>query len=171
MIPARTLLRDESGFTLMEILVVILIVGILTAIAVPSFLSQRTKADDTCAKAMAKQMFVAMKTYEAENGNFTGASVGALNTIEKTVSGGQCGSTSAVAVSDPASTPSGGCPAGTAVSSSAGQTGFCVSAESSTGAVFAISAKNGATFRTCAPPPSMSLPSGGCKGTGSAGSW
>jgi hypothetical protein len=120
---------------------------------------------------MSKQMYVAMKTYESENGNFTGASVGALNTIERSISDGQCGGTSTVAVSDPGSPPAGACAANGSVSAANGQTGFCVGAQSNTGAWFAISARAGAIFRTCTPPAGGNLPSGGCKGSGSSGSW
>ena len=67
---------DEGGFTLIELLVVILIIGILAAIAIPSFLSQKSKATDASAKELARTAQTTAETYATDHGgNYTGMTI------------------------------------------------------------------------------------------------
>ena len=75
--------RDESGFTLVELLVVMLIIGLLAAIAIPSFFNQRDKARDADAKMLVRTAQTALETYAIDNnGNYAGVTVDALQAIE-----------------------------------------------------------------------------------------
>src|SRR3954454_20634301 len=75
--------QDESGFTLVELLVVMLILGILAAIAIPAFLKQREKANDADAKADVNTAQQAMETYQTDHaGSYVGADAAALRTID-----------------------------------------------------------------------------------------
>jgi type IV pilus assembly protein PilA len=79
----RQRLDNEGGFTLIELLVVILIIGILAAIAIPSFLSQTSKAYDASAKELARTAETTAETYATDhNGTYEGITKALLQSYE-----------------------------------------------------------------------------------------
>jgi type IV pilus assembly protein PilA len=78
--------QSESGFTLVELLVVMLILGLLAAIAIPSFFNQRDKARDSDAKSSVRTAQTAIETYATDHGgSYNGAAPSDLTTIEPTL--------------------------------------------------------------------------------------
>lgn len=79
-------MKREDGFTLVELLVVMVILGVLIAIAVPTFLVQRDKASDADAKAQVRTAQTAAETIGIDNGDYDGpqgVSVDNLRAVEQ----------------------------------------------------------------------------------------
>jgi type IV pilus assembly protein PilA len=120
--------QDEKGFTLIELLVVILIIGILAAIALPAFLNQRGKAQDTEAKSEARTMQTAMETFYTDEQDYTAADLTKLKAIEPAIGSGKATPTVPTHATD----------------------NYVVKSESKTGNVFTITkSATGAVTRTC----------------------
>ena len=96
----RVRVQEEKGFTLVELLVVMLILGLLAAIAIPSFFNQRDKARDADAKSSVRTAQTAVETYATDNqGSYASVTVALLEGIEPTLTDLPTGSALTVASS------------------------------------------------------------------------
>ena len=74
-------MKDDKGFTLIELMVVVLIIAILIAIAIPTFLGLRKRAQDRAAQSNLRNALTAAKAFYTDEDTYTPAS-GSFNAAE-----------------------------------------------------------------------------------------
>ena len=142
--------RDTSGFSLIELLVVLLIIGILAAIAIPAFAGEKGKAVDAQAKELVRTAETTAETIATDNGGeYEKVTTTELNRYEPTIRIAASKSQAYLSVA------------------TRGRSEYSVTAKATSGDEFTISrSAAGAITRRCASPEAKT----GCAG-GESGSW
>jgi type IV pilus assembly protein PilA len=135
-------LQEEDGFSLIELLVVLIIVGLLAAIAIAAFTGQQNKAHDADAKTGARTAQIAMETYFVDHHSYSGATPAELEDVQPALRNA---------------------PQLRVNQATSGQYEIQTSSTSTDPVTFKVArSENGTIARTCTPPDT-----GGCKG----GNW
>lgn len=132
----RRLLHDEDGFALTELLVVVLIIAVLAAIALPAFLTEKSKGQDASAKSDARALVGQVEACEVTTTRYADCESGDS------------------ALDDA------GLPVSVSVEAVSG--GYDVTSVSRSGNVFFIERRNGNVARSCSDAGSSR---GGCDGS------
>lgn len=74
--------KREEGFSLIELMIVVLIIAILIAIAIPTFLGARTKSQDRAAQVVLRQALLTSKSFYTDSESFNSTDNGTTNDLQ-----------------------------------------------------------------------------------------
>ena len=91
-------MKDQDGFTLIELMVVVLIIAILIAIAIPTFLGLRTRAQNRSAQSDLRNGLTAAKAFYTDKETFTGFNETTAEQVEPSLNFEAAGSKTEVGI-------------------------------------------------------------------------